>query len=257
LIEVAEVVVFLWLDEGEGAGELTDDGDLAGGCNRFGTVDGMLGPGDFVVFRRAFDGEDGGQVIDDLVADLLVVLHIDRLQPLLLIDKRMDAASLEEEAGEEKTLGSCTAEIAVDVDDSDEIDIRIVDADEVIEMSLDSLRDLRLEGMIELLFDLVEVVTERGLTPAKGFLAGHYEAESAGDGALRVEGDVAGADGFVFDVGLARRGDHEFIATALAEAGGQRVPPVSVLKGHIFSPGSSPISFPPVLRARWCHRVGT
>jgi len=60
LVEGAKVLVLLWLDEGEGAGERVCDGDLTGAGDRF-EPDCVLRPGNLGSGAR-LDGEAVGQV---------------------------------------------------------------------------------------------------------------------------------------------------------------------------------------------------
>src|ERR1017187_1999787 len=138
----------------------------------------------------------------------------------------MAAAGLKEEAGKQKTFRGCRAERSVDVDDGDQINVGIVEPQEEIDMGLDALRNNRLQRVIELLLDLVWIVSQGKLPPAEGFLAGHDEAEVSSDGAVIVEGDVAGADSLVVGICLLGSESDEVAAGAEADAGGLGMAPV-------------------------------
>ena len=78
-------------------------------------------------------------------------------------------------------------------DDGEEIDIGVVKAKEVIEMSFDAFGADFLEPAVKAPIDFVEVVPEGSLTPAESFLAGEDKTEAACEGSVFVNVEVATA----------------------------------------------------------------
>ena len=175
LIEVAEALVFVGLYEGKGAGELAGDGDLAGGGNGFGGKRSVAWPGDLGTLRGSLDGEAGRQMKDDLVGDLVGKVHVYRLKAFFLIDEWVAPARFKKEAGEENAFGCGCSDGPFKFDDSNQIDVGIVEAEEVIEVSLGTIGAEFCKPLIEFLFDFVEIVLQRDLPPPEGLLSAHDE----------------------------------------------------------------------------------
>ena len=92
---------------------------------------------------------------------------------LFLIDEGMAGAGLKEEGGDQEALGGCRTERAMNINVCRKVHVRVVEAGKVVDMRLDAFRDDRFQHMVELLFYLDLIVSERQLPPAEGFLASH------------------------------------------------------------------------------------
>ena len=171
LVEGAQVLVFLGLDQCECARELAGDGDLARGGDGLDGERGVASPWDLGVLRHGLKGEAGWEMIDDLVGDLIGVVHVDRLESFVLIDQMMSAASFKKKPGKRRRFGGSSAEITLNLDDGNEVYIGIVDSEEVIEVGLNALGTNFFEPVIKLLFELVGIAFEVDLPPPQSCLA--------------------------------------------------------------------------------------
>ena len=204
LVEVVEGLIFVRGGKGEGAREGARDCDLAWVGFGLDEQECVMLPGNFAGLGYALGLKAGGQVVDDLIADFLGVLHVHWREAFVLIDKGMDATGCKEEAGDEDALRSGRARGSLGLYESHQLGVRIVEGGEVIDVGLDAFGNHGFNPFVELLFDFGLVVFKGFLAPVEGFLPTHDKTQGSVNGALIVESELTDAVNGVGGVGLLR-----------------------------------------------------
>ena len=132
-------------------------------------------------------------MIGDVILLQSGVVYVNRRGPLFFCDKGVFSARFKEEPGQENMLAGGGAHIAAHLKHTHQACVVIVQPDEVIEISLYSVREIVLYGFIELLLEFVRIAFKRELTPMKGIRARHVEAHGSFYTSIRVNGQVRDA----------------------------------------------------------------
>src|SRR5580658_861130 len=130
---------------------------------------------------------------DNLIGNLLSVMHIDGGLALRLIDEGAIAGGFKQEAGEQQTRGGDGAGGALHLDEGDQVGVRLVEPGEVIDVGFDAWRGDGLQPAVEALFRLVLVASDCFLSPVEGPLARKEETKIAGSGAVVVYVEIPDA----------------------------------------------------------------
>ena len=201
-----------------------------GSLHYLGVKNRLPGKRDLGFLRSTLHLKRSGKLVDDLVDFSLAIVHIDHALALGLIYEWPMRPRLEKESGKQQALRRKGSDGPLRLDDCNEVEVRIIKAEEVIDMRFNAFRHRALQHAIKALFHLVLIFENRPLAPEDRLLASHQVAKLPGHASMLIEIHGAGTLDFVRGVRQQRRIGRSRIASGLTDSAGSCVPPAKQLK---------------------------